>query len=106
MAVTNSVDPASWLAEQIQHGDPDLLRSMVKTMAETLMSAEADGLCGADYGTRTEERTNRRNGYRIRDWDTHDGTAELAIPKLRGRRRCGPRVPPASPSQASGNTPS
>ena len=34
MAVSNSVDPAR-LAEQIEHGDPDLLRSMVKTMAET-----------------------------------------------------------------------
>jgi hypothetical protein len=42
----------------------DLLRSMVKTMAETLMSAEADGVCGAEYGMRSEERTNRRNGYR------------------------------------------
>ncbi|GHH73131.1 hypothetical protein GCM10017673_29180 [Streptosporangium violaceochromogenes] len=27
MAVPNSVDPAAWLAEQIEHGDPDLLRS-------------------------------------------------------------------------------
>nr|WP_063767864.1 transposase [Streptosporangium roseum] len=64
MAVHNSVDPATWLAEQIEQGDPDLLRSMVKTMAEALMSAQADGLCGADYGTRSDERTNRRNGYR------------------------------------------
>ncbi|GAB2467499.1 IS256-like element IS1081 family transposase [Streptosporangium sandarakinum] len=83
MAATNSVDPAAWLAQQIEHGDPDLLRSMVKTMAEALMSAEADGLCGADYGTRSEERTNRRNGYRSRDWDIRAGTVELAIPKLR-----------------------
>ncbi|MER6175144.1 IS256 family transposase [Streptosporangium sp. NPDC001681] len=83
MAVNNSVDPATWLAEQIEHGDPDLLRSMVKTMAETLMSAEADGVCGAEYGTRSDERTNRRNGYRSRDWDTRAGTVELAIPKLR-----------------------
>ncbi|GAA2795342.1 hypothetical protein GCM10020219_078240 [Nonomuraea dietziae] len=70
MAVNNSVDPAAWLAQQIERGDPDLLRSMVKTMAETLMSAEADGLCGAGYGQRSEERTNRRNGYRSREWDT------------------------------------
>ncbi|GHE49907.1 IS256 family transposase [Streptosporangium violaceochromogenes] len=83
MAVPDSVDPAAWLAEQIQQGDPDLLRSMVKTMAETLMSAEADGLCGAAYGERTGERTNRRNGYRAREWDTRAGTVELAIPKLR-----------------------
>jgi pimeloyl-ACP methyl ester carboxylesterase len=30
----NSVDPASWFAEQIGACEPDLLRSMVKTMAE------------------------------------------------------------------------
>jgi hypothetical protein len=34
------VDPASWFAEQIGACEPDLLRSMIKTMAEALMSAE------------------------------------------------------------------
>ncbi|MEV0668599.1 IS256 family transposase [Actinomadura luteofluorescens] len=83
MAVDNSVDPAGWLAEQIGACEPDVLRSMVKTMAEALMSAEADAVCGADYGQRSDERVNRRNGYRSRDWDTRAGTVELAIPKLR-----------------------
>ncbi|GAA0930451.1 hypothetical protein GCM10009560_34920 [Nonomuraea longicatena] len=50
---------------------------------EALMSAEADGLCGAGYGERSDERTNRRNGYRTRDGDTRAGSIELAIPKLR-----------------------
>ncbi|GAA3147064.1 hypothetical protein GCM10010466_42600 [Planomonospora alba] len=83
MAVSNSVDPMAWLAEQIQASDPDLLRSMVKTMAEAPVSAEADSLCGAAYGERSSERANRRNGYRTRGWDTRAGTVELAIPKLR-----------------------
>jgi putative transposase len=83
MAVSDSVDPASWFAEQIGACEPDLLRSMVKTMAEALMSAEADAMCGAGYGERSDERTNRRNGYRDREWDTRAGTVELAIPKLR-----------------------
>jgi putative transposase len=83
MAVSDSVDPASWFAEQIGACEPDLLRSMVKTMAEALMSAEADAMCGAGYGERSDERTNRRNGYREREWDTRAGTVELAIPKLR-----------------------
>ena len=38
---------------------------------------------GAAYGTVSEERVNRRNGYRERDWDTRAGTIELAVPKLR-----------------------
>jgi transposase-like protein len=83
MAVNDSVDPAAWLAKQIETDDPDLLRSMVKTMAEALMSAEADVRCGADYGQRSSERTNSRNGYRTRAWDTRAGTVDLAIPKLR-----------------------
>src|SRR5690349_1484456 len=83
MAVSDSVDPASWFAEQIGACEPDLLRSMVKSMAEALMSAEADGICGAGYGERSDERTNRRNGYREREWDTRAGSIELAIPKLR-----------------------
>ena len=83
MAVNDSVDPGAWLARQIEAGDPDLLRSMVKSMAEALMSAEADSVCGASYGQRSTERTNSRNGYRTRDWDTRAGTVELAVPKLR-----------------------
>ncbi len=47
------------------------------------MSEEADAICGAPYGERSEERTNRRNGYRSRPWDTRTGTMELAVPKLR-----------------------
>src|ERR671934_2652745 len=35
------------------------------------------------YGERSETRTNQRNGYRTREWDTRAGTVELAIPKLR-----------------------
>jgi putative transposase len=83
MAVNDSVDPGAWLARQIEAGDPDLLRSMVKSMAEALMSAEADSVCGASYGQRSTERTNSRNGYRTREWDTRAGTVELAVPKLR-----------------------
>jgi transposase-like protein len=56
---------------------------MLKAFAEQLMSAEADALCGAAYGERSDERTNRRNGYRPRTFDTRAGTIELAIPKLR-----------------------
>src|SRR5215207_11162534 len=56
---------------------------MIKTSADALMSAEADAVCGAAYGQRSDERVNSRNGYRPREWDTRAGTIELAIPKLR-----------------------
>jgi len=83
MTASKSVDPASFLREQLESASPDLLRDMVKTFADALMSAEADAICGAPYGVRSDERTNSRNGYRARDWDTRAGTVELAIPKLR-----------------------
>jgi putative transposase len=47
------------------------------------VSAEADSLCGAGYGERSDERENSRNGYRDRRWDTRVGTMDVAIPKLR-----------------------
>jgi putative transposase len=83
MAARSSIDRAGWLREQLESASPDLLREMVRTFADALMSAEADAVCGAEYGTRSAERVNRRNGYRSREWDTRAGTVELAIPRLR-----------------------
>jgi transposase-like protein len=76
--------PLHALAEDnLAAASPDLLRAMVKTFADALMSAEADALCNAEYGQGSDERVNHRNGYRPREWDTRAGTVELAIPKLR-----------------------
>ncbi|GER23728.1 hypothetical protein NCCP1664_22230 [Zafaria cholistanensis] len=59
------------------------MRSMLTTFINALMSAEADAVCGAEYGARSEERTNSRNGYRYRGFDTRAGTLDVAVPKLR-----------------------
>src|SRR5829696_9040042 len=83
MTATPSIDLPGWMAEQLSQAGPDLLRSMIQTFAEALMSAEADAVCGAGYGQRSPERTNTRNGYRHRAWDTRAGSIELAVPKLR-----------------------
>src|SRR5436309_923032 len=83
MTAMPSIDPALEWAEQIERADPDVLRSLLKTFIDAIMSAEADALCGAGYRERSEDRTNSRNGYRPRDWDTRAGTIEVAIPKLR-----------------------
>ena len=52
-------------------------------LAEKLMSEDADAVCGAAHGERSEERVNQHNGYRERRWDTRAGSIELQIPKLR-----------------------
>src|SRR3954454_2490048 len=83
MTAPSSIDPAHFLHEQLAQASPDLLRQMLTTFINTLMSAEADAVCGAGYGERSEVRTNSRNGYRPREFDTRAGTLEVAIPKLR-----------------------
>jgi transposase-like protein len=77
------VDLARRVGEDLEQASPDLLRAMVQAFAEALMSAEADAVCGAPYGQVSEDRVNRRNGYRERRWDTRAGTIGLAVPKLR-----------------------
>jgi putative transposase len=83
MTVNPSIDPARLLEEQLAQASPDLLRELLGTFINTLLSAEADAVCGAEYGTSTPDRVNRRNGYRHRDFDTRAGTLDVAIPKLR-----------------------
>src|ERR671920_615328 len=63
--------------------DADLLREMIGFTAQRLMELEVEGLTGAAHGERSPDRTNHRNGYRDRSWETRAGTVELRIPKLR-----------------------
>ena len=81
--VDETMDALGWLRKQVESADTDLLREMVKVFCERLMGAEVDALCGADYGERSPQRVNRRNGYRERAWDTRAGTIALEVPKLR-----------------------
>lgn len=77
------MDPARFVHEHLAAASPDLLRELLSVFIDTLMGAEADAICGAEYGARGPERVNTRNGYRHRDVDTRVGTMDAAIPKLR-----------------------
>lgn len=81
--VRTSMDVLGTLRKRIEESEPDLLRTIVHSVTEMLMSAEVDQMCGAEYRERSEERENYRNGYRTRDWDTRVGTIPLEIPRLR-----------------------
>jgi putative transposase len=83
MAAPHSIDVEGLLEQQLKGASPDLLRQMITSFANAMMSAQADQACGADWGERSQDRVNQRNGYRAREWDTRAGTVELAIPKLR-----------------------
>jgi transposase-like protein len=74
--INKSMDALVWLRKQLETDDNDLLREMVRSFAEGLMSADADAVCGAPYVEVSPQRVNRRNGYRIRRWDTRVGTID------------------------------
>ena len=77
-------------------GADDIVREMIGFVAQRLMELDVDNRCGAGHGERNEARTNSRNGYRERDWDTRAGTLALRIPKLRQ----GSYFPPLSSAAA------
>ncbi len=83
MTAKSSIDPVEFLHEQLAQASPDLLRELMQGFVNTLLSADADSVCGAAYGVRDAGRSNRRNGYRHRDLDTRIGTLDVAVPKLR-----------------------
>jgi len=78
-----SVDVRNHVCKVLEEAEPDVLRSLLSSMIHLLMNAEADTVCGAEYGQRSTDRNNHRNGYRPRKLDTRMGTLNLAIPRLR-----------------------
>ena len=83
MTAARIVDPASVLEQALGQASPDLMRHLLQTIINALLSAEADAVCGAEYNRPDAARTNRRNGYRHRPLDTRVGTIDVAVPKLR-----------------------
>src|SRR6478752_1408440 len=70
MTTAHDIDWPQVLAERLTTTHPDVLRELLTTFIHTLMGAEADALCGAGFGERSMARTNQRNGYRRRQFDT------------------------------------
>ena len=66
-----------WLRNKIEQLDSNLLREIVKSMAELLMSHEAHMRCNTPYSQKAAERPNHRNVYRQRRWETRVGSIEL-----------------------------
>ena len=83
MTAPHIVDPARLLDQAVSDASPDLMRHLLSTVINALLSAEADAVCGAEYGQASPERLAQRNGYRHRDLDLRTGTIDVAIPKLR-----------------------
>lgn len=63
--------------------DSDFLRQALEVLSQMLIELEAEQQIGAGKHERSPGRTNQRNGYRKRRWETRVGEVELEIPKLR-----------------------
>ena len=83
MTAPSMIDPARMLGQALSDASPDLMRQLLGTVINSLLSADADSVCGAEYGQVSPDRVNSRNGYRHRELDTRVGTIDVAIPKLR-----------------------
>lgn len=74
------------LAELVEKGaQDDVVRELLGLVAERLMEFEIEQRTGAEYGARSADRANSRNGYRDRLWETRAGSIDLRVPKLFGR---------------------
>jgi putative transposase len=76
--------PSIALAELVEKGaSDDVVRDLLAHVVRRVMDFEIEQRCGAEYGERSDDRTNSRNGYRERLWETRAGSIDLKIPKLR-----------------------
>ncbi|MCQ9334485.1 transposase [Corynebacterium phoceense] len=70
-----SIDPTTYLDELLTQASPDLMREMLQGFINQILSTQADQVCGADYATVSDKRTNVRNGYTLSElverWGTH-----------------------------------
>ncbi len=83
MTAPHIVDPFGLLGDALADASPDLMRTLLQTTINALLSADADAVVGAEYGRPSPDRTAQRNGYRHRPLDTRVGTIDVAVPKLR-----------------------
>lgn len=83
MTAPHIVNPAGVLGEALADASPDLMRQLLQTMINALLSADADAVVGAEWGKPSPECLAQRNGYRHRDLGTRVGTIDVQVPKLR-----------------------
>jgi putative transposase len=72
MTAGSSIDMSGWLHEHLDQASPDLLREMVRSFAQALMSAEADVVCGAGSEIRHARHGPPAPGERPADGSSDD----------------------------------
>ena len=88
-ASPHDIDPARFLQDQLTQASPDLMRDMLSTFINALLSAQADSVCGAEYGTRDPDRVNSRNGTATASWTPGSARSMSRSPSY-ARAACSP----------------
>ena len=66
MTAAHIVDPAHVLGNLRSEASPDIMRQLLQNMMNALLSADADQVCGAEWGQPSPGRVSQHNGYRHR----------------------------------------
>ena len=85
--VPTNMDALEWLRKRLEDDGSDVLRQMIRAFVDALMSAEADGLCGARYGQRSDQRVDEAqripaSSARHSGWHDQPGDPEAASRQL------------------------
>ena len=56
MTAPHIIDPAGLLGEALSQASPDLMRSLLQHVINALLSADADTVCGAQWGQQDPQR--------------------------------------------------
>ena len=79
-----TIDVIGYLHKLALEPDSDFVRESLKVITQLMMEADVTEQIGARKHERAAERTNQRNGYRTRKWETRVGERdpEVATGKL------------------------
>jgi len=78
-----SIELIEYLRNVMQEEGVDFLREAMAALSQEVMEADVSEQIGAHKHERTAERSNYRNGYREREWQTRVGEIRLEIPRVR-----------------------
>lgn len=77
----------------------DFLKETMRATLQAIMEEDVKRMTGLGLHERGEDRSNHRNGYRDRDWNTRVGTIPLKIPRTRSGSYFPPFLEPRKRSE-------
>jgi hypothetical protein len=84
MTAPHIINPAGLLNQALGDASPDLMRHLLSTVINSLLSAEADAVCGAEYGAVSPSGSTPATATGTASWTR--APALLTWPS----RNCGP----------------